>query len=159
MKTTMKSIIYLFIVLGLTTCKSVKLDQTPPFTTTEATYNYWTGGQQGVSGIRVIMNYKDAAEGVSFQKIYFQNKEGEIETYKREGKTFLIGHINTSTPREQDLTLDFDPNKELNNKPPKEEKIPFVLKENEAVIVYTYKGESHHFKVKNIKKTKSDFFP
>jgi len=151
----MKPVIYLFFVLGFMTCKSVKTDSNPPFTITGATYNYWVGGQPGVSGTRVIINYTSDQE-VTFDKIYFQKKEGTVENYLRDEKTFIIGRINTSTPR-GDMTLDIDPKKEMNNKLP--EKIPFDLKENEAVIIYTYKGESHHYKVKNIKKTKSDFYP
>ena len=153
----MKPVIYLFIALGFMTCKSVNTESNPPFTINGSTYNYWVGGQPGVSGIRVIINYTSDQE-VSFDKIYFQNKEGTIEKYEREGKIFLVGRINSSKPRNPDLVLDVDPKKEMNNKIP-DVKIPFELKENEAVIMYTYKGESHHFKVTNIKKTKTDFYP
>lgn len=151
----MKSVIYLFIVLGFTTCKTTKTNGNPPFAISGATYNYWAGGQAGVSGIKVIINYTSDQE-VTFDKIYFQKKEGTVENHKREGKTFLIGRISTSKLR-GDRILDIDPKKEMNNKLP--EKIPFDLKEDEAVIIYTYKGESHHYKVTNIKKTKSDFYP
>jgi hypothetical protein len=154
----MKSFFYLFIILGFTTCKSAKVDGNAPFQVTEATYNYWTGGQPGVSGIRIVVHYKDAKKDISLDKIYFQNKEGEIETYTKDNTTFFVGRINTSKPRGDDLILDIDPKKEMNNKLPKE-KIPFDLKENEAMVIYTYKGESHHFKIKNIKKTKSEYFP
>lgn len=153
----MKPVLYLFIVLGFMNCKSVKSNENPPFTISGATYNYWVGGQPGVSGIKVIVNYTSDQE-VTFDKIYFQKKEGTIENHLRDGKTFLIGRINTSKPRGEDLVLDIDPKKEMNNKIP-EKKIPFDLKENEAVIVYTYKGESHHYKVTNMKQTKSDFYP
>lgn len=153
---SMKSVIYLFIVLGFTTCKSVKTEGNTSFKVNGATYNYWVGGQAGVSGIRVIINYTSDEE-VTFDKIYFQKKEGTIENYLRDGKTFLVGRISTSKKRGGDLTMDIDPKEEMNNKLP--EKIPFELKENEAVIMYTYKGESHHYKITDIKKTQSDFYP
>ena len=153
----MKSIIYLFVILGLTTCKSTKFDSKAPFKISGATYNYWVGGQPGVSGIRVIINYS-TSEDISFEKIYFQQKEGIIDIYKREGKTFLIGRINTSKTRKNDLILDIDSKKEVDNKLPKS-KIPFKLTKNEAVISYVYKGKKSYYKIKNIKQTKSDFYP
>jgi hypothetical protein len=154
----MRTIAYLFIVLGFATCKSAQIDSNPPFNISGATYNYWTGGQPGASGIRVIINYTTTEE-VSFEKIYFQKKEGEIDEYKRKGKTFIIGRINTSKPRGNELVMDIDPKKEMNNKPPQGATIPFELKENEAMIVYTYKGKSYNFKVTDIKQTESDFYP
>ena len=38
-------------------------------------------------------------------------------------------------------------------------KIPFELRENEAVITYTYKGISSHYKVIGITQTASEFYP
>ena len=154
----MRTLVYLFILLGLTTCKSAKIDDNPPFKISGATYNYWTGGQPGVSGIRVIINYITTEE-VSFEKIYFQKKEGEIDEYKRDEKTFIIGRINTSKPRDKDLVMDVDPKKEMNNKPPQGATIPFELKDNEAMIVYRYKGKTYNYKVSNIKQTESDYYP
>ena len=154
----MKFVIYAYMVIGLMTCRSIKLEGTPPFTIQEATYNNWVGGREGVSGIKLLINYTSDQE-VSFDKIYFQNKEGTIESNEKDGKTFLLGRIDTSTrKKDRDLVLDIDPKKEMNNPLPKT-KIPFELKENEAVILYTFKGESHHFKVKSIKKTKTEFYP
>lgn len=154
----MKFVIYTLMAIGLMTCKSIKPEGNPPFTLQEATYNDWVGGREGVSGIKILINYTSNQE-VSFDKIYFQNKEGTLESNEKDGKTFLLGRIDTSTRRkDKDLTLDIDPKKEMNNPLPKT-KIPFELKENEAVILYTFKGESHHYKVKNLKKTKTEFYP
>jgi hypothetical protein len=154
----MRILLSLFVVLGLTSCKSTKTDSNPPFKISGATYNYWTGGQPGISGIRVIINYTTSEE-ITFDTIYFQKRKGEIDKYKREGKTFIIGRINTSTREKNEVIMDADPKKEMNNKPPQGVTIPFDLKENEAMIVYTYKGKKHNFKVTNIKKTASDFYP
>ena len=153
----MKSFFYLFILLGLASCKSTKFDNNPPFKVTEATYNYWTGGQQGVSGIRIKINYEANSE-ISFDKVYFENKEGTIDKYSDDGKTYIVGNISTSKPRGDDLVLDVDSKKEINNKLP-EMKIPFELEKNEAIISYTYNGETKYFKLKNIKQTESKFYP
>jgi len=154
----MRILLSLCIVLGLSSCKSTQLDNNPPFKISGATYNNWVGGQPGISGTRVIINYTSTEE-ISFDKIYFQKKEGQIDEYKRDGKTFIIGRINTSNRKEKEFIMDINPKKEVNNQPPQEATIPFDLKDNEAVIVYTYKGKTYNFKVTGIKQTESDFYP
>jgi hypothetical protein len=155
---TMKFILSLVMVFGLLSCKSTKSEIIPPFTVQEASYNNWIGGREGVSGIKLKILYTSNQE-VSFDKIYFQNREGIIKMNKIEGKTFLIANFDTSTRNNgQELILDIDPKKEMTNKLP-ERKIPFELKENEAVVLYSFKGVSQHYKIKNIKKIKTEYYP
>ncbi len=152
-----KTIFIIVSAVFLTQCKSTQFDLKPPFTITGATYNLWVGGQPGVSGIRVIIGY-ESKESIEFQKIYFAKKEGTLTARKKDGKTYLTGHIDTSKRREKDLVLDIDSKKEINNKLP-EPKLPFELKENEAVISYLVAGKIKYYKVENIKQTKTDFYP
>jgi hypothetical protein len=154
----MRILVSLFLVLGLSSCKSTKTDSNPPFTISGATYNYWVGGQPGVSGIRVIINYT-TTEDISFDKIYFQKKEGTIDEYQKDGKTFIIGRINTSKREGNELIMHADPKEEMKNKPPQGVTFPTGLKENDAMLVYTYKGKTYSFKVTDIKQTESDFYP
>ena len=154
----MKSFFYLFLILGLTSCKSAKLENNPPFNVSGATYNYWVGGRPGVSGIKIIINYVSNEE-VSFDKIYFQNMEGGLESYTKDDKTYLIGRINTGKKDRAAVVMNIDPKKEANNKPPSTGKIPYELEQNEAMLVYTYKGKKLTYKVSGIKKTKTDFYP
>ena len=138
-------------------CKSAQFDAKPPIKITGATFNNWVGGQPGVSGIRVIVGYEKQGD-IEFQKIYFAKKIGRIETYQRKGKTFLVGHIDTSSREKEEMIMDRDSENEIKNKLP-EPKFPFELKENEAVISYLKNGKTKFFKVKNIKQTKTDFYP
>lgn len=154
----MRTFIYLFILFGFITCKSVHTEvSNHPFAINGASYNYWTGGRPGVSGIKVILNYT-SDQKVTFDKIYFQKKEGSLEITKTKGVTLLIGNISTSKLTGPDLILDIDPKEEMNNSVPSI-KIPFELRENEAVITYTYKGISSHYKVIGITQTASEFYP
>ncbi|MBL4605741.1 MAG: hypothetical protein JKY02_08825 [Flavobacteriaceae bacterium] len=153
----MKTIIIAIAAVFLVQCKSAQFEAKPPVTITGATFNNWVGGQPGVSGIRVIIAYKQQ-ENIEFQKIYFAEKEGKIETYQKKGKTYLVGYIDTSSREKEDLVLDRDPKKEMNNKLPKAD-FPFQLKENEAVISYLKNGKTKFFKVEKIKQTKTDFYP
>lgn len=153
----MKIGVYLLMLIGFMTCKSAKLEENPPFQINGATYNNWFGGQQGVSGMKVIISYS-SENPVTFKKILFQNKEATLETKEQEGKKYLIGFFDTSTRKGGDLIMDKDPKKEMQNKTPKKP-YPFELKENEAVISYM-DGETLKFvKVEKIKKTDSDFYP
>lgn len=90
--------------------------------------------------------------------MYFAKKEGSLEIRDKDGKAFLTGHINTSKRRDQELVLDIDPKKEIKNELP-EKTFPFELKENEAVISYLENGVTKFYKVKNMVKTKTDFYP
>tara|TARA_B100001059_G_C17790703_1_gene559976 strand:- start:1000 stop:1590 length:591 start_codon:yes stop_codon:yes gene_type:complete len=154
----MKFILYVIMVFVLLSCKSTKPEAIPPFTVQEAFYNHWVGGKEGVSGIKLKIMYTSNQE-VSFDRIYFQNREGIIETNEIDGKTFLIANVDTSTRNNgQELILDIDPKKEMTNKLP-ELKIPFELKENEAVVLYSFKGVLQHYKIKNIKKTQTEYYP
>jgi hypothetical protein len=58
-----------------------------------------------------------------------------------------------------DIIFDANPVKEMHNSVPTIKKIPFQLKENEAVISYKIKGKIKYFKIASVKKEKSLFFP
>lgn len=149
-----KAILIAFVTILLIQCKSTQFDAKPPFNIIDATYNNWVGGQKGVSGIRLVFNF-EAQETVTFQKVYFANKEGSLESANKDGKKVLTGHISTSTT--SDITIDFDTKKEVKNKLP-ESTFPFELKENEAVISYLQNGVTKFYKVKNVTKTKTSFY-
>lgn len=152
-----KVIILMMFAVTFSQCASTKFDSKPPFTITSATYNSWVGGQQGVSGIRLVFNY-ESKETIKFQKVYFAKKVGSLELREKEGKAFLTGHISTSTRKDKELILDIDPKKEMKNELPKKT-FPFELKENEAVISYLENGVTKFYKVKDIIKTKTDYYP
>ena len=79
-----------------------------------------------------------------------------LEAKEKEGITTLIGNISTSTIGNSNLVMDVDPKKEINNEIP-ETNFPFDLKENEAVLSYLEKGVTKFYKVKNIKKTDTNY--
>ncbi len=153
-----KKILTLLLFVGVfSQCASTRFESKPPFKITKATYNDWVGGQQGVSGIRLVFVY-EPIKTVAFQKVYFAGKEGTLTPRNNDGKTFITGHISTSTRVNKELVLDIDPKKEVNNKLP-EKRFPFQLKENEAVISYIEKGVIKFYKVQGLVKTKTDYYP
>ncbi|MBT4780201.1 MAG: hypothetical protein HON97_07160 [Polaribacter sp.] len=154
----MKSITFLFLALSFVTCKSISLDTKPPFKITEASYKSWVGGQPGVHGINVYINYTSKT-AIDFDSIYFRNKTVKLETKKQKERKILIGYFNTSTINsKEDLLL----HKEASNSDSTKElevPFPFILKENEAVIRYTIANVVKYYKVSNLKKEASDFYP
>ncbi len=154
----MKSITFLFLALSFITCKSISLETKPPFKITEASYKSWVGGQPGVHGINVYMNYTSKTV-IDFDSIYFRNKTVKLEMKKQKERKLLIGYFNTSTINSrEDLVLQKDDPKSDSTKN-LEVSFPFILKENEAVIRYTIANVVKYYKVSNLKKEASDFYP
>lgn len=150
----MKTLSVILLTISFFQCKSAKLDQTPPFSIKEATYNRYVGGVRGVSGMWIHLNYETNSV-VKFDSIYFQGKRAKIEIQKNNNKKLVSAHFNTSTrDTKNDLILDSNSLKEFNNELPKQ-KTPFQLEENEAILSYLIKGKAHYYKVKNIKKIKT----
>ncbi len=154
----MKYLIFLFLMVGLTNCASTSIDENLPFKISESSFSSWVGGQPGVRGIRIIMTY-ESSEEVDFQKIYFQNKEGEVEVYRRNGKSYLIGTIHTGKRKGNSLIIDIDPKNEMQNEVPKIVNPPIKINKNEAALLYVYKGKEYYYKVLKIKEKEFDFYP
>ena len=142
----------LFIIFLFSQCRSLKLEEKPPFKIISATYQNWLGGQPGVSGTNVKIIYKTYTS-FQFDSIYFSNKVAKLEAKDANRNTVVFAYFNTSSFK-NDLVLDVNPINELNNPIPEIKKIPFELKENEAVISYKTKGKIRYYKIKYLVKEK-----
>ncbi|NVK52058.1 MAG: hypothetical protein HWD85_03915 [Flavobacteriaceae bacterium] len=153
----MKAIKILFVcclAVVFTQCKTIKLTKNAPFTITGATYHNWVGGRPGVSGTDVIIGLTNET-GITFKKIYFQNKTATVKIRNKNSKNYVVANFNTSKA-EKVLIED---NKNVNKKEEKQINFPFDLKENEAVIAYESGTKMYYYKVVNLKKTKTIFYP
>lgn len=146
-----------FVILSLSfsQCRTTKFDKNPPFTILKTTFNNWVGGQPGVSGTKVKVTYKSDTE-VHFIDIYFNNRKTKVEQHTNTNQTYLVGHFSTS--KREDLTIDINPNKEINNTIPAKSKLPFEIKENEVVLSYKIRSKIKYFKITQVKKTDTDFY-
>ena len=154
----MKFLSIIAILFSFTQCGSIQLEKNPPFKIEKASYNNWVGGQPGVSGTKVEFALKENSN-IDFDSIIFRNKSTKVEISTASGKMLLIGHFNTSKRQNRDLILDANVTKEMKNTLPDVKKIPFELKENEAILSYKVGNKIKYFKIKNIEKAKSVFFP
>ena len=154
----MKILYLLAIVFVFSQCGSTQFEKKPPFSIESATYTKWVGGIQGVRGTNIQIKLSKKTT-VSFDSLFFQNKITKIAVRNKKGTTFLIGNYTTSSKQKNNFILHSDPTMELKNKIPKKANFPFSLKENEAIISYKVGGLSKYFKIVNIQKTSSEFFP
>ena len=154
----MKTISILIIILSFSQCGSAKIENKAPFKIASATYNNWVGGVPGVSGTRVEIKLTEK-EDIVFDSLFFQNKKTKVEISEEKKVTVLRGFFNTSTKKNVDFILHSDAKKELKNTVPKQEKFPFELKQNEAIISYKINNKTKFYKIENINEVKSALFP
>lgn len=154
----MKRSLFLLFTLSIVTCKSISLETKPPFTITEASYKSWVGGQPGVHGINVYLSYTSKST-VDFDSIYFRNRVVKLSKKQLPATQILMGYFNTSTVNSIE---DLKSHKEVPKKDHSQKQklqIPFILKQDEAVISYTEGNGVKYYKVLNLKRQASDFYP
>lgn len=147
-----KLLLYTLLLFLAYSCANYSKSKSEPFKIEGATYNYWSGGL-GASGIKIIIRCQ-SIDSVDFKRVFFKDKSGTLEHYSKEGKSYLIGHISTSTFPGDDVPEGV--------KKPKQEipvQFPFKLKENEIAISYLESKKLKYYLVKNAKQTPTDYFP
>lgn len=133
------------LTIILIQCTSVKFSNSNPFKVKSAIYT--TNGN--------VKIYYNSANTIVFDSIFFNGKKRKVKLNKNEKGTYLTASFNNSLISLKDLQLHKNPAKEYGNTPPipiKDKKIPFKLKENEAVISYKINGKTNYYKVKNLQK-------
>ena len=141
------------VTILVSSCHSIKIENRPPFNITEATYYSWTGGQPGVSGINIIMTHTPVQE-VVFDSVYFRGMKGVIETYTSEKETYIIGRINTSKSMHSIIS---DGTSQIIESV-SDQTENYGLKDNEALILYTFKNKKSYFKVSDLVNTQPKYY-
>jgi hypothetical protein len=148
-------IILSVIIVG---CKSQSLATSVPFDLDEKTYFYWVGGKQGTEGTTIRLVGRTQSLNVSFSKLYFQNHEYDIVPEFSSQGFSIEGTF--SKFREKDVIMHKDPVAEYGNQPPKvDKKIPFDLKDDEAVLLYSINGMEGYHKISGIKQLEKVYMP
>ncbi len=148
LKTIVTKICALIVLGTLTQCAtSQKIDNKPPMQTENAYFQEWSTETNG-AGFTVFISVKDPE--LKLQHAYFLNKK--IALTKDPNKAEYSGSY-TYPKKGKDLVMSSDPKEEFKNTLPAGiERIPFKLKDNECVIVYTKDGKEGHFKIDNLPK-------
>ena len=147
-------------MISLSQCGSAQFDKDAPFTINKAYYQDWFGGQPGSKGTLVTIEISHAAENIIFDSIFFKGK------IKKSGATVsnnifqLSGNFPVKTLSDKNIIMHSDPTEEMANKLPEPIlNYPFVLTDNQCVMSYTIKNKTHYFRVENLTKEKSIYYP
>lgn len=152
---TFKFFATLLILVVFSKCATTQFEQNPPFVITSAVYNNWSGETSAKKGMTVNIAYTSKYV-MKFDSIYFFKRAEKLTMSKVKDKKLISA--NFSSKVKPDIILDDNSTKEINNKFPEIKKLPFELKQNEAIISYKIKDKTKYFKIKSIKKGKTIFY-
>ncbi|MCA0933047.1 hypothetical protein LCM02_11335 [Lutimonas saemankumensis] len=157
----MKKLTFLITIVisaGLLGCKSQSVETSAPFEINEKSYFQWISGKQGTKGTTIRVEGRVKSLNVSFSKLYFQNNEYDVVPQFRDNIFVVEG--TSSEFRNRELILSKDPADEYGNQPsiPKK-KIPFDLKDDEAILLYTVNGLEGFYKISDIVKLDQVYKP
>lgn len=144
-------VILLFMFVSAIGCKPQSLATSAPFDIDEKTYFHWVGGKQGTQGTTINLAGHTKSLNVSFSKLYFQNHEYDIVPEFNSYGFVIRG--NFAEFREMDA--DNDPDADVKQ----EKKIPFDLKDDEAVLLYSLNGLEGYYKISGIKQLEKFYRP
>lgn len=150
----MKSLLTIFyfsiLILGASKCSnSQELVESPPFKTGDVVSEGWVSAE-GETGTNIFVPITEGKD-IELDSVYFRGNIVKLEKVKRDSYLVYIGKF----PRaERDMVMHADPKKEVGNIPPlPKKKLPFELKENEAVVSFVEDGKEKYFKIENIKES------
>lgn len=140
-------------MLGASKCSSSQdLVENPPFKTGEVASEDWVSaeGEKGTNLFVPITEGKD----IMLDSVYFRGNIVKLERIKRDSYLVFIGKFKNNLNTERDIVMHSDPKKEVGNIPPlPKKKLPFELKENEAVVSFTEGEQVKYYKIENIKES------
>lgn len=114
-----------------------------PFTIVEAYSQQWIAGVQGGgSGTNIFLKFDKINEDVTIKDFYYNEKKVPLKLLP--GKSFSY-QANFNREVNNDIVMHRDSQKETANTPPV--KIPFNLKDNEAVLSYLENDVVKFFKI------------
>jgi len=130
------------------TINETDFQKKPPFKVVATTYSKWIGGQPGVNGISIHISIDNPK--ISLDTVYFRNNSAKLKLDKSISNQVYVGSF-VLPNKNKNFNSDIDPKNEYGNQVPDiSQKIPFDLKEDEAVISYLFKNKRTYFKISNI---------
>ncbi len=160
---SIKSTIVLLVLVLLSihfscTSGTKVFEQNPPFTIKEATFQKWfAGAQEFGSGIHVFLEIGNLSQDVKPDSIYFRGMAAVLQKDAANPSKYE-GNLKTSA--KQDVIMDENPVKEMNNPIPDIQKFfPFELSPNEAVLAYSRNNKRYYYKILDLKEIEALNYP
>lgn len=144
----MKTIIAALILFGGISCSNKHvLDKNPEVKIAKAYYKKWSSGVRGGgSGVIIFVNFKKdyslEKENIKLLHVYFKGGNSKL---KKQSKSLYRGYI-ASTNNTIDIELEPLP-KEVEKRNLKQEKTPFNLAKDEAVLCFIKNGKKRYQKI------------
>ncbi|WP_029036338.1 hypothetical protein [Salinimicrobium xinjiangense] len=157
MKPFLLSFSALLVIFSFSNCANGKqLQENPPKVVQQPYYSTWTGGVKAAgSGFNLFIPVEKGSE-IVLDTVYFRGKKGMLEKDPSNENLYVARFKTASAEHDRDFVMHEDPRMEYGNKPPAiRERIPFELKEGEAVVHYTKNGKSKYFRLTDIQKKDS----
>ncbi len=151
------------ILMAFSNCSSSqKLQKNTPFVIGNCTSQKWVSGvEQGSAGTKVSFNVSAFnQERFQLDSLYFRGRKTKINTEDTSGGMQCTAKFLKQSIKKPDVVMHSDPKKEYGNTLPiKLERIPFELKENEAVVKYMENGKVKYYKIEGIKELPELYYP
>ena len=142
-----------FIILASITffgCGTSKAKaQAHPFKVLEATYVNTVVEQADLvlTTLKITINNKE----IKLDSVFFRNHKSPLKRIESTENPIFTGGFTTSN-LPHDYILHSDPKQEFGNKPPvTSSKLPFELKDHEAIVSYIYKDKIKYYKISKVK--------
>lgn len=156
-----------FTALGLLGCSSQKQFQAdPPFTLSDPTVSYWSGGREASgSGMQVRLRWTPAESlTVTPDSVYFRGRIMKAVLEDTETGMVVLAEYKDDIPENPDMVMHADSTREVGNQPPlplPAMDFPFELAADEAVLSYSRQPDGKRFYVKigGVKETRGRIYP
>ncbi|WP_194851517.1 hypothetical protein [Nonlabens antarcticus] len=146
--------LFAFTVI-ISSCSSQKITNTiGPFTGDYQPFaQSWTGGIPGSgSGINLFLPLFDA-DKESVEIVYYKGMTTTVVEISTGTPRYTIARFSTNFNTKPDMNMNLDPKKEYGNASTKnEEKFPFDLEDDEAIVKFVKDGKFTFTKIKGVQK-------
>lgn len=150
MKMLLNYALGLFTLMSLSNCANgKKLQEEAPVALQEAYYLlHRAQDESNATRLNLYIPTGDLGQNeIELDSVYFRGRSAELVSNANPAGYVAYFEI---SGKDRDLVMHVDPKEEFGNKAPILEKIPFELKNDEAVVVYTHNGKKAYFKIDNI---------
>jgi len=152
--------LFAFAIIA-SSCSSQKIDATlSNFEDDRQPYaQSWTGGIPGSgSGVNLFLPF--SVQSVeSIEMVYYKGMTTSVIDPEKGADKYIIARFQTDFNRKPDMNMNLDAQKEYGNKPPKTDKFPFELEDDEAVVKFARNGKYTYTKIKGIEMKSSMDLP
>lgn len=133
--------------------KPFKLQKTAPFAIKQAVSQNYLGGRQGNKGEKITITISDS--DIVLDSLFYKNRKLKLQ---RNAEGNYTCKLSFSTGKQH--TMHENPQEEYGNKAPvMDDKIPFTLTGNEAVVSYVKDDTTFYYKIDSLTKGKVIIYP